>query len=89
MLCIYGVLIFDNGMNTDKTMNILTVFFVNNFLLIYFALEIPEWLQVYAKASPDLDEYLKVATIKFLVLFHSFELSLDVDLEFRLLMTPF
>ena len=29
-------------------------------LIKCFALEIPEWLKVYAKASPDLDQYLKV-----------------------------
>ena len=29
-------------------------------LIKCFALEIPEWLKVYAKASPNLDQYLKV-----------------------------
>ena len=29
-------------------------------LIKCFSLEIPEWLKVYAKASPDLDQYLKV-----------------------------
>ena len=31
--------------------------------LVFFIilLEIPEWLQVYAKASPDFDEFLKVS----------------------------
>ena len=43
---------------------IFPVIIFSTFLVIFFILEIPEWLQVYAKASPDLDEYLKVAIIK-------------------------
>ena len=34
---------------------------------IFFS-EIPEWLQVYAKASPDLDKFLKVHYYKVIIL---------------------